>query len=87
MDLFANIVSQAKDVGVWDKSWGLAFLPLFSVALLVLIAWTLYWKGTALWKAAKEGHKIWFVVLLLVNSLGLLEILYIYVFSKMRKTE
>jgi hypothetical protein len=85
MDLFANIISQAKNVGVWDKSWGLAFLPLFSVALLILLAWTLYWKGTALWKAAREQHKIWFVVLLLVNTLGILEILYIFVFSKMVK--
>lgn len=50
------------------------------VALIVL--WTLPWKGVALWKAAKNGHKIWFVALLVVNSLAILEIVYIFVFGK-----
>lgn len=36
----------------------------------------------ALWKAAREGHKNWFVALLVINMLGTLDILYIYVFSK-----
>ena len=52
----------------------------FVLALIVI--WTLIWKGMALWKAAREGNKIWFVVLLLVNTVGILEILYLYVFSK-----
>jgi len=50
--------------------------------LLILVVWTLAWKGKALWKAARKGEKIWFVALLLINTLGILEILYIYVFSK-----
>ena len=53
-------------------------------ALLFLIAvWSLVWKGFALWKSAKKNHLIWFVVLLIFNTLGILEILYIFVFSKM----
>ena len=48
----------------------------------ILLIWSLFWKGMALWKAAREGSKVWFVVLLIVNTLGILEILYIYVFSK-----
>ncbi len=44
--------------------------------------WTLPWKGVALWKAARNNHKGWFVALLLINTLGLLEILYIFVFGK-----
>jgi hypothetical protein len=55
--------------------------------ILVLAAWTLVWKGIALWKSARAGSKVWFVVLLIVNSVGILEILYIYVFSKMGKKE
>lgn len=45
--------------------------------LVVILIWTLPWKGMALWKAARHHQLIWFVVLLLVNSLGILEILYI----------
>jgi hypothetical protein len=48
----------------------------------VVLIWSLFWKGMALWKAAREGSKVWFVVLLIVNTLGILEILYIYVFSR-----
>lgn len=44
--------------------------------------WSLPWKGIALWKAAKLNDKWWFAVLLVVNALGLLEILYIFIFSK-----
>ena len=47
--------------------------------------WTLPWKGVALWKAAKRNEKTWFIVLLVVNSLAVLEILYIFVFSKKTK--
>lgn len=49
---------------------------------VILLVWSLFWKGMALWKAAREGSKVWFVVLLVINTLGILEILYIYVFSK-----
>ena len=62
---------------------GVAVLFAFGGLLLaVVIIWSLFWKGMALWKSAREGSKVWFVVLLVVNTLGILEILYIYVFSK-----
>lgn len=55
------------------------------VILLVLLAWTLPWKGVAMWKAARKEHKIWFIVFLLVNTIAILEILYIFWFSKISK--
>lgn len=64
--------------GPWDGwFWGFGGL-LFAV----LIVWTLVWKGLALWRAAKHSHKVWFIALLLINTAGILEILYIYFFSK-----
>lgn len=50
--------------------------------LLLAIAWTLPWKGYAMWKAARRNEPAWFIALLVVNTLGLLEILYIFLFSK-----
>jgi uncharacterized protein YpmS len=38
----------------------------------------------ALWKAAQLKHKRWFIILLVVNTIGILEILYLFVFSKKR---
>lgn len=58
----------------------------FVLAIFALvIIWSFIWKGIALWKAARNGDKIWYVVLLIVNTLGILEILYIYVFGKAKK--
>jgi len=58
--------------------------PLF----YIIIAWSLVWKGLALWRAAKNDSKIWYVVLLVLNTVGILEILYYFVLSKPRgKTE
>lgn len=48
---------------------------------IALFVWTIAWKGLALWKAARQGKKEWFIPLLIINTLGILEILYIYVFS------
>ena len=48
------------------------------------VIWTLPWKGIALWKAARLGHSGWFVALLLINTLGVLEILYLFVVIRRR---
>lgn len=49
---------------------------------LVAILWVLPWKAVALWRAAKNDSKGWFVVLLILNTLAILEILYIFIFGK-----
>ncbi len=50
--------------------------------VLFLILWSLVWKGFSLWKSARNGSVNWFIALLLINSIGILDILYIFVFSK-----
>lgn len=44
---------------------------------LVLFAWSLVWKGLALWHAAGNKQKNWFILLLLVNTAGILELVYL----------
>lgn len=51
------------------------FIPL-------IVFWTIPWKGVALWKASKNNHKKWFIALLVLNTLAVLEIIYIFFFSK-----
>lgn len=50
----------------------------------LMVAWSLPWKGVALWRAARNHDKRWFIIILLVNTLAILDILYIYVWSKNR---
>lgn len=47
-----------------------------------LLLWSLFWKAWSLWLAARRNQKIWFGALLILNTLGILEILYIFYFSK-----
>ena len=52
--------------------------------LYLIIAWTLPWKGVALWKASHNRQKAWFVVILVMNTLAILEIIYfkvVYLYS------
>ena len=46
--------------------------------MLLLVAWSLVWKGIALWKAARRDQTAWYVVLLVLNTVGILEIVYIF---------
>lgn len=45
---------------------------------LVVTLWTIPWKGYALWIAARNRHKWWFIILLVVNTVAILEIIYIF---------
>jgi hypothetical protein len=52
------------------------------IFLFTLIsAWTLSWKGMSLWIAAKKKQHRWFIVFLLLNTVGILEILYLIFFQ------
>jgi len=53
----------------------------FTLAIIGVL-WEAVWKGIALWRAARNGHQIWFILLLIVNSVGILPIIYILFFSK-----
>ncbi len=55
------------------------------LGLLVVVLWELVWKGLALWHAAKEGKKRWFIALLIVNSFGILPILYLIWFREKKE--
>ncbi|MGC8651261.1 MAG: DUF5652 family protein [Minisyncoccia bacterium] len=59
------------------------FNPVF---MYLFITWYIFWKGLALWKSARRGEKWWFIILLVLNTFGLLEILYLFVFSKYERT-
>ncbi len=64
----------------------LADLSTNTVALMALAAlWTLPWKGYALWRAARIGDTWWFVALLVLNTLAILDIVYIFLVAPRRE--
>lgn len=63
------------------------FLSQNNWILIGIYIWILPWKGLALWKSARSGSKKWFILILLLNTMAILEILYIFIFSKKNKKE
>lgn len=51
----------------------------------VLLVWSGIWKGIALWFSGKNRQKVWFIVIFILNTLGILPIIYIFAFRKNRK--
>ncbi|MGZ9083416.1 MAG: DUF5652 family protein [Rhodoplanes sp.] len=53
--------------------------------MVVVALWSLFWKGLALWNAGRRGDAGWFVAILLINTLGILEIIYLFGFAKLTR--
>jgi hypothetical protein len=63
------------------------FISTHTWIIILAAIWTIPWKGVALWRAARNQSVAWFVVLLIINTLGILEIIYIFAFSKKMEVE
>ena len=55
--------------------------------IFLALAWSLFWKGLALWRAAKRGDMWWFIAFLVVHTLGILEIIYIFGVTRARLSD
>jgi methionyl-tRNA synthetase len=54
-----------------------------NVALLAaIVIFELIFKGIALWHSARRGQNVWFVFLLIINSIGILPIIYLLIYRK-----
>jgi hypothetical protein len=60
----------------------LLYDPVFLVFLLFLVIWEVVWRAIGLWHSARNNDKVWFVFILLFNTLGLLTLIYIFVVSQ-----
>lgn len=57
-----------------------------AILVYVLSIWSLIWKGIALWRAVNNRQRNWFIVMLVLNTVGILEIIYLFRFAKKRMT-
>jgi len=79
----ANLFLANTDYTKIAEALGLS-IGAVTILIAIIFIWTIVWKGLALWKSARKGSSIWFIIFLLVNTVGILPILYIYVFSKIK---
>ncbi|MBP6962255.1 hypothetical protein KBB49_01830 [Candidatus Saccharibacteria bacterium] len=48
------------------------------IMLIAVIAiWDMIWKGFALWRASKNNDQNWFIAMIVINSVGILPIIYL----------
>ena len=85
-------MDQGYSYGGGDYSWGYApfhhwlWLPFVGLGILgfvVFILWSVAWKGLALWHSARRHQGWWFVILLVLNTAGILDIIYLFFVLKL----
>lgn len=74
-----SFVTNTDQLGIWMKA--------HPIVAGIMLVWIFAWKGVALWKAAKKNDIGWYVGILVINLLGVLEILYIFFFSERKRKE
>ena len=58
----------------------------YPILFFVISIWTLFWKGIALWRAATLRQRNWFIAMLILNTMGILEIVYLFRFAEKKLT-
>ena len=60
----------------------LAYIHWLVIFMIIATVWSGVWKGIALWRAGRNNHLAWFICIFIFNTLGILEIIYIFAFSR-----
>ena len=70
-------------MNILNSGFAAGFGPVAGIGLLALVVWSLFWKGLALWHSGRKGQAWWFVIMLVLNTVGILEIIYLFAVLKL----
>lgn len=62
-------------------------MPITWPEISFVVLWTLFWGALALWHSARRGQYVWFIIFFLVHTLGILEIIYLFLVIKLKTSE
>lgn len=72
----------------FDMSGGISgLIETHGALFLVLLLWSGFWKGLALWHAGRRGMPWWFAALFVINSVGILELLFLFVICRLKPSQ
>lgn len=71
----------------WAGLWMPPGIHTIAPALPYLIVWEAFWKGLALWHSGRRGQAAWFVILIVVNTIGILPIIYLFAVARLKGSE
>ena len=64
--------------------WVPAMFAVLVQLFIVFVLWSIAWKGLAIWHSARRGETWWFIAFLFINTLGILEIIYLFFVAKIK---
>jgi hypothetical protein len=67
-----------------SPEWWMLAAFVLAPAFIIVVLWAIVWKGLALWHAARRGQYWWFIILAVVNTFGILEIIYLFFVAKLK---
>lgn len=62
--------------------YDLGVFPYSGFLFGIFLVWVLIWKGLGLWHSARNKQKIWFIAMLILNTAGILPIIYLLFFRR-----
>jgi len=65
----------------------MSLVGLSGLGIGILFIWSIIWKGQALWRSAQKNDTAWFIIFMIVNTIGILEIVYLYIVAPKKKTQ
>jgi hypothetical protein len=65
--------------------YGVSLWLIFVIVTMVL--WEFVWKMIALWKAGRNNHLGWFICIAIINTVGILPIIYLIMYKKKEAVE
>ena len=57
------------------------------IVFSILVIWETVWKGLGLWNSGIRKQKIWFIFMLVFNTVGILPIIYLAFFKDKKKVK
>jgi len=79
----ANMMGNTQSLQLIADTLGISLQTLLILSGILLF-WALIWKGFALWKSVKNTKMVWFIAFLISQTYGILEIPYMFIFSKIK---
>lgn len=59
-------------------NWNIPNTQITQIGIFFLILWETFWKIFGLWKSAKQGDKLWFIAIFVINLFGLVPLFYLW---------
>jgi len=76
-----------NNMGYGPGMMALGLFAFLGPLIILVMLWSVFWKGLALWHSARRGQPWWFVIMLVVNTAGILEIIYLFGIAKLKFNE